>query len=148
MEEQSSKIDDLVVKIKKSYMKLESKVCSVKTSRKLKELGVKQESEFYWRKYSLCKKPKIYHLGDLKRQGVELCILSGSIEYEYSAFTSDELGVMLRRCLKDGQEYPDEEDWQGEFEHCCWAKNEADARAGIIITLLRKKFISSSFDKL
>ena len=78
-------------------------VTSLKLSRELKELGVKQESEFYWSKNVPQKIDNKYHLyfqsvpdgksscGQLSEKEVkETC---------YSAFLSDELGKMLPRFL-------------------------------------------------
>lgn len=45
-------------------MKLEEQVCSLELAKKLKELGCRQESAFYWNEYKVSKDPKKwqYHL--------------------------------------------------------------------------------------
>lgn len=45
-------------------MKLEQQVCSLELAKKLKELGCRQESAFYWNEYKVSKDPKKwqYHL--------------------------------------------------------------------------------------
>lgn len=65
-------------------MKLEQQVCSLELAKKLKELGVKQESLFWW-------KPKIEGGHELRYRESGM-----SVFYEdYSAFTVAELGEML-----------------------------------------------------
>jgi len=78
-------------------MNLEDQITSLEISKRLKELGVKQESLWMWRKYSLCDGPKLF-LSPSK--GTELAVLSGKLEYEYRAFTVAELGEMLPMELK------------------------------------------------
>ncbi len=63
-------------------------VTSLKLSKKLKEAGVEQISEFEWVKHSLNKKPVLF----TKPVGDEIiAVLSGKVEYRYSAFLTDEL---------------------------------------------------------
>jgi len=82
-------------------MNLESQVTSLELSKKLKELGVKQESLFYWERcshfgvnnnFSIIYEPThdliTYEFGDCH------CIHS-SHEYTYSAFTASELLELL-----------------------------------------------------
>lgn len=67
-------------------MKIEDQVCSLDLARKLKELGVKQDSLFYW-------------IEDLEAHYQPCAILVqrklDDYEYQYSAFSCAELGVML-----------------------------------------------------
>jgi predicted amino acid racemase len=65
-------------------MKLQSQVCTLEQAKKLNELGVKQDSLFYW----------------IDRKDKSRVVYSGLIEdieklTTYSAFTVAELGVML-----------------------------------------------------
>lgn len=69
-------------------MKLENQVCSLELSKRLKELGVKQESYFWWAEDIT--DSWIVH-GDDYRIRAGLC---------YSAFTVAELGEMLPFCVR------------------------------------------------
>lgn len=125
-------------------MRLEDQVPSLELSNKLKELGVKQESLFYWVNF--------------KDSGVisawyssEINIEKGNIEIICSAFTVAELGEMLPKltvsCLTlNGKK---------EESAACYldtsleskrvykmADTEANARAEMLIYLLEKKLIS------
>jgi hypothetical protein len=81
-------------------MSLESQVCSLELAKKLKELGVKQESIFYWVNGFL-----IYKRGhsdeyisndmEMSSPGCGCCASSVKIKEYYSAFTVAELGEML-----------------------------------------------------
>ena len=79
-------------------MKLESQVCSLELSKKLKELGVKQESLFYYRAWE---NPisNILNAEDVPSDA--WCLFyryekySKSCDFEISAFTVAELGTML-----------------------------------------------------
>ena len=75
-------------------LKSENQVCSFEYSQELEKLGVKQNSIFYWRKYSLCKNTDLYYIPNKE---TDLLILSGKLEYNYSAFTVTELGEMLSK---------------------------------------------------
>jgi hypothetical protein len=73
-------------------MKLSDQVCSLELAKKLKEMGIKQESLFVWEYYDEnCYAIKYFpysinnKMTDIKIYGIEL----------YSAFTSSELGEML-----------------------------------------------------
>ena len=73
---------------------LEKQVCSLELARKLKELGVKQESLFEWRKYSLLDE---YTLLLVENPDVDIAVLSGTLQDIVSAFTVAELGYILCR---------------------------------------------------
>src|SRR5437868_5642219 len=85
--------------LEKEDMKLEDQVTNLELSKRLKELGVKQESLFWW---------EFYISGDpeLKRAGEQECI-EGESEPWYpskdciSAFTVAELGEMLPKNIED-----------------------------------------------
>ena len=125
-------------------MKQEDQVTSPKLSKKLADLGVKQDSKFYWRKYSLCEKPRLYYIPD--REMVNLAVLSGKLEYEYSAFSVAELGSKL----KDKVEMPNydgktDKDWYFKGEdgkkYLLNVKNEAEARGQMLTYLRENKLI-------
>ena len=129
-------------------MKLEQQVCSLELSQKLKELGVKQESCFYWVKY-----PNGWAIAP--ERYVEL----RPTEYgETSAFTVAELGDMLPVELQI-YTYPVQigspSYERHKMEWCCiheegndegrdikmFCHTEADARAKMLIYLLESKLI-------
>lgn len=126
-------------------MRLENQVCSLELAKKFKELGIKQESDFYWCQLasnvikvfcSLCREHRDF----------------GSYNKLYSAFTVAELGEML----------PEAFFWENMTQvglHCGkysggWHvyyktaskrihyeddKTEADARAKMLVYLIEKK---------
>jgi hypothetical protein len=125
-------------------MKLEQQVCSLELARKLKKLGVEQDSIFFWCKF----------LGS-----PDYDLISGENEpNEYddliSAFTVAELGEMLPkkireneylRIIKNGKNWEVAYgffDWDG-FEDTCKRTDftEADARAKMLIYLLENKLL-------
>lgn len=93
-------------------MKLEQQVCSLELSKKLKELGVKQESLFYWS--NCCEKEftlecSLWHDIETWEWGNGHTL--ENVETKYSAFTVAELGEIH-------------------------TENEADIRAKALIYLL------------
>lgn len=118
-------------------MKLEDQVCSLELSKRLKELGVKQESLFYWFEQEGYLRVGQLQLSRAARGESRLC----------SAFTVAELGEMLPR-----------EQWlcrlkTGEYE-CAWydgkkfgarhseqGQTEADSRAKMLIYLIENKLV-------
>ena len=115
-------------------MKLKQQVCSLELAKQLKELGVKQESLFYWQEIN-SKKPKLVQNRNTGNEN------SNDEAKWYSAFTVAELGEMLPVgawviVKTDGAgfrftippNFIDEE-------------TEADARAKMLIYLLENKFI-------
>lgn len=125
-------------------MKLEDQVCSLELAKRLKELGVKQESLFYWFTNQL-----VYRC-DLSKW--EKCK-----KYIFSAFTVGELGEMLPKRLEItihdvshinaigiqiGQEYCFRDEFQPPtFEKRFELVTEADARAKLLIFLLKNKLL-------
>lgn len=123
---------------------LTQQVSSLELSQKLKELGVNQESLFYWRKKNSTEYVLSYYLS-IPLSPVEM---EESGRY-VSAFTVAELGEMLPEygceTMKVGNNrwrvtYPCElwEDNQALFE----ADTEADARAKMLIYLLENKLMT------
>jgi len=127
-------------------MKLEKQVCSLKLAKKLKELGVKQESLFYWwRCYADESDKEIWNLDYgkyYKEDGMEgMC----------SAFTVAELGEMLPESI-DNEDGLWEKIWSARTQFGEWrialgeshfekAKTEAEARAKMLIYLINNKLI-------
>ena len=114
-------------------MKLEDQVCSLDLAKRLKELGVKQDSYFYW-----CKP---WPLGtEWLDGGDEYKIVDGvSNNSSYSAFTVAELGLLIPSEFQSGR--------NGQEKWICWygkteqmqiltANTEADARANTLIYLV------------
>jgi len=130
-------------------MKLEQQVCSLELAKRLKELGVKQES--YFRHVRLSDKPDLtedwYILDRKPTDYLEIV----------SAFTVAELGELLPNIVMK-----DEQDWwfetlkngSGTSWMVCYeakdesdvivfhAPTEADARAKMLIYLLENKLIT------
>lgn len=139
-------------------MKLEDQVCSLELSKKLKELGVKQESLFYWQQtYSEMK-------GGQTASGFEITQKKTESKKGmrcFSAFTVAELGEMLPMCIKkDGKEHyfdmgiisEDIRDHSNRkyyirieefsFDGLKTADTEANTRASMLIYLLENKLIT------
>ena len=118
-------------------MKLENQVTNLELSKKLKELGFKQESLFYWGK-TLGKFEIIYFPGNLTKSDAEI----GRV----SAFTVAELGEMLPEFVMSMRRTDDYlcTDFMnyrpydyGKHE----AETEADARAKMLIYLIENDLI-------
>lgn len=137
-------------------MTLEKQVVSLELAKRLKELGVKQESLFYWSYYddgNERNSPQIAF--------VDNCNLS-FMEDLVSAFTVAELGEMLPSNLNNTLEFELMEnglwlscDKSGDGEwiigygedgvnlfEILYANTEADARAKMLIYLLENKLIT------
>jgi hypothetical protein len=139
-------------------MRLERQVCSLELAKRLKELGVKQESLFfYWRNVDGSGSPTNPYE---KQEGYLLVGNPYNIhpfDEKYSAFTVAELGEMLPE-YKEGYKcvrtYWDKNkvgaeiglrDTEAEFHSKThFADTEADARAKMLIYLLENKFITPS----
>ena len=111
-------------------MKLEDQVCSLDLAKRLKELGVKQESLFHWG----C-------------DGSGFSYLEPSNEsvwpkkWLYSAFTVAELGEMLNSFEIRSGRYNDQNCTCFSEDRSFHEPTEANARAKCLIYLLEKKFI-------
>ena len=127
-------------------MKLEKQVVSLELSKKLKELGVKQDSLFYWHTN---KHGHPEFIRQTKENEGSLTDLE-----THSAFTVAELGEMLPFGAKSyvGSHSNDlkviiwvteyhsvSDDWECGDEK--FAKTEADARAKMLIYLIENKLI-------
>lgn len=120
-------------------MKLEDQACSLELSKKLKDLGVKQESLFYW--YSFDELP--FHI----LYENETPIVNRSIIY--SAFTVSELGEILPKYTSSAR--GDDDNYIWECIHDCGngyfstsgAETEADSRAKMLIYLIQNGLIKN-----
>lgn len=141
-------------------MKLEEMVCSLEVARQLKELNVKQESLFWWRKYA----PKT---GETYISAWQISLYKGSTNnYEsISAFTASELGEMLPRKIEIPQilsnsvelilkmakgitdsyllEYSPNGDYIMTGKPISVDSNEANARAKMLIHLIEEGIIKN-----
>ncbi len=129
-------------------MNLEQQVCSLDLAKRLKELGVKQEGQFFWQGY--------LHSGHT----IEL-VQFGKVDgnYDYcAAFTVAELGEMLPPEINWGQGFKSLQILLLSDQPRKWdvryylggsgiaprgqsAETEADARAKMLIYLLENKLI-------
>jgi hypothetical protein len=119
-------------------MELEKHVCSLELAKRLKELGVKQESFFFWHAGPDVE-PKI-----IIGQGYETA--NGFTYENFSAFSVAELGELLPMHLTDPlislQVFKTPAGWCIRYdtgERVFWEEldpNEADARAQMLIYLL------------
>lgn len=124
-------------------MELKDQVCSLELAKRLKELGVKKNSLFYWDSHCI---------EELKTQGNYGITSDG----EYSAFTVAELGEMLpviifekniknkliMRKVNSNTQYVYEVKYIGINQSNIFLEaTEADARAKMLIYLLENNYI-------
>lgn len=146
-------------------MKLEQQVCSLEFAKKLKELGVKQESLFYWQASKRKMKdyiaegkwvPRDYSL--IPRREGYISDIAGAYGYNryISAFTVAELGEMLPSSIElgnfdeiflhcnkmRGEIWEVEYSWYETVHKYFEDKSEADARAKMLIYLIENKLIT------
>ena len=136
-------------------MKLEAQVCSLDLAKRLKELGVKQESHFVW------------NIGMMGGKYLQIGC-SPSAKECWSAFTVAEMGEMLPSTIElpfseadgggtyvqwlasDKRSGKHEGEWmvsygdEGVSELEQYALTEADARAKCLIYLIENNIISST----
>lgn len=127
-------------------MTLENQVTSLELSKKLKDLGVKQESYFFWYGGKVLRENQLTQ--ELRRSAPPV-----------SAFTVAELGEMLPWYLSTTDEFylscdrPNDTDWGVEYSrddkgdeykllHMEIANTEADARAKMLICLIENNLIT------
>lgn len=125
-------------------MKLEDQVCSLDLAKKLKELGVKQESQFWWVHSSWVGAEgepwELGYQGDFPGAGTQ--------EEDYSAFTVAELGEMLPRGAFSVFNISSNR-WDCEYQAPTiirpriWDKGntEADARAKMLVYLIEQGLV-------
>jgi hypothetical protein len=117
-------------------MTLQDQVTSLELSKRLKELGVKQDSLFYHVRISDTPDGRQDWLLRSSKWG-DACI------EEYSAFTVAELGEMLPSRYTIIHINPNREQrWDLSYKQNYWLdKSEAEARAKMLIYLLENKLI-------
>lgn len=152
-------------------MKLEFQVCSLELAKRLKELGVKQESLFTWTNFyrfnawedegcpAIAKVENGFEIetGRIVDSYIDDCVKEKSVipnpgELEqYSAFTVAELGEMLpQQCFSQKMKEKDSTPWVCTFDlgymkakDYQYAETEADARAKMLIHLIEKGVVKS-----
>lgn len=126
-------------------MKLENQVSSLIPSQRLKELGVKQESLYYYDEVWSQKHGSGYNIFDKETISEEGELPVGAI----SAFTVAELGEMLPWDIVIARN--DDKEWLVTFQAdglpesksaTFISNNEADARAKMLIYLIENKLIT------
>lgn len=129
-------------------MKLKDQVVSLELAKKLKELGVKQESLYLW---TLRTEPAT--LWSLDRYGEKWGNNIGEGYDKFSAFTVAELGEMLLDTVQSNAYDEEEErlyyvcrlnvegDWS-KYIHITNAATEADARAKMLIYLIENNLVT------
>lgn len=128
-------------------MTLESQVVSLELAKRLKELGVKQESLFYWRGVSnnTAPEPENWYYSWRVVDNLETVPSHSNNARlrQYSAHTVAELGEMLK-----GEAMPFWNErlqkWEYELVKGAWIScdTEADARAKVLIYLIENKLIT------
>jgi hypothetical protein len=123
-------------------MKLEDQACSLDLAKRLKELGVRQESIFYWvhpsEYWGKGKKEELFMAGTV----LKTSNLVVGKDVGVSAFTVAELGEMLPKGTWM-QVFNHSEEWQialdrSPIKSVVGAKTETDARAMMLIYLTEK----------
>lgn len=126
-------------------MKLEQQVTNKEISKHLKELGVKQESFFYWVK-TVVNENENWDLRNQNPKSLEMSLQMMHINGYCSAFTVAELGEMLKasgRSIESSLPYWDGKEWISEYYGPSFkATTEADARGKMLIYLLENKLIT------
>jgi hypothetical protein len=126
-------------------MTLEQQVVSLELSKRLRELGVKQESLFYWVKHrqTAWPDPQLWFTGQIHEWNNKQPE-AFKIDILYSAFTVAELGDMLpdrfRTDKRNGQYWASCE----ELLKPVVADTEADARAKLLIYLIENNLYDVS----
>lgn len=124
-------------------MNLDSQVCSLELAKKLKDLGVKQESLFCFRRW-IAPQGSSYVAGEWR-----ISLFKSSVrDYEFiSAFTVGELGEMLPEWFDSCKRA--EKDWtcrvmekHSDKNYHAFSYNEANARAEMLIYLIEKGLIT------
>lgn len=123
-------------------MKLEDQVCSLELAKRLKELGVKQESLCHWYQGVGGE----WYLGDtaeMMNNAVEISHMTAPQFNSASAFTVAELGEMLPRGFASHKYGNNWYSLSRNKKRDTEATTEADARAKMLIYLLENKLITA-----
>lgn len=138
-------------------MNLEKQCVSLELAKKLKELGVKQESLFYWYARAGRNEHSDFKVITTEKNSQYSCLRW--VQYSYSAFTVAELGEMLPDEILDKSNTEHYKyyklhtvkfhlEWQTRYQlsedvwHLEKASTEADARAKMLIYLIKNKLIT------
>lgn len=121
-------------------MSIEKHVTSLELSKRLKELGVKQESEFYWAEIFITQEIAVV-------SSKSFSITKGPIA---SAFLSSELGELLPEdcyLIKRKRRQQESYGWYCKSfrndSYIQFSNTEADARANMLIYLIENKIIDA-----
>ena len=128
-------------------MKLEHQVVSLELAQKMKELGFKQESHFYWcGSHSNPDAPWEIHNWSVRDK--DFRFRNYQSNDPVSAYTVAELGEMLPWCI-DGEKLESYKDSAGQYNIYCLGteiyesdRNEAGTRAKMLIYLVENKLIT------
>ncbi len=124
-------------------MKINGQVVSLDLAKRMKELGFKQESLWWWIKYFPTDRPIIALISDKERRNSEKAF---KCLEQYSAYTVAELGEMLPETIRhDGDNF-----YYRAYKDCivyfhgkridfkAFAETEANVRAKMLIHLKEK----------
>ncbi|MDQ4420751.1 hypothetical protein OOT33_09940 [Sphingobium sp. DEHP117] len=133
-------------------MKLEQQVCSLKLAKRLKELGVKQHSLFWWDDHTeisfveivsfmepdnpVCSAFTVAELGEILNNACSVKF-DDSVMQSLSAIN----GFMVWLADINSDAYPTIDSWMEQFHEL----TEADARAKMLIYLIENDLIQSPF---
>ena len=118
-------------------MQLEQQVISRELAKKLKELGVKQESLFWYD----------WVRPDVGEEGVFALTQTTYTPDAVSAFTVAELGELLPKAHLTTQFHDGWYAYDGDGEYVADAKTEADARAKMLIHLIENGLMEGEIEK-
>ena len=123
-------------------MKLKDQVCSLELAKKLKELGVKQESLWWWRKEA-SHDWRLRFFEDFENLDDNDNVNFVLPELTISAFTCSELGEMLPKFIGS---WKNKQNWSCRSSHDLDSKlfmvnTEANARAKMLIYLIENKLV-------
>ncbi len=140
-------------------MKLEDQVCSFELAKRLRKLGVKQESLFWWVPWLREEYPKNHPVKAVETENFHVGEYNpADFKKKYAAFTIAELGEMLPitvHTTRFEMGYP----WQShykvldlteslspklEYKHHEAANSEADARAKMLIYLIENGLVPTA----
>lgn len=127
-------------------------VCSLEWARKLKELGVAQESAFYWDNIISLDMEEgaasLWRVGDVISWGMEESY-DGPSDHALAAFTVAELGVLLGEHVFSEYEHDLSMPWKCTFDEGYmkpkrfeYSDTESDARAKMLYCLLENGIIT------
>ena len=135
-------------------MKIEDQVCSLELAKRLRALGVKQESQWYYRRHKERENPEYERIYPPSLIPIDYPLdtrdgdyyLPG--EYDISAFTVAELGEKLSLAhysFRSGNVW-DESRWECSYgnSNSHIANTEADARAKLLIYLIENELIKQA----